>query len=201
MDILNTSWKAERFFIHIFKLKNTLFGGIWPSPSWWAEAQETQQVPSRECPAQAYTQRVIHKHSMICYPTWQQLHVVALMPHPLQTSLIPPPANRAKYFKVTVLVKKKKTKKQTPDSLVWGKHKCKWWVTGQSWLKPGNPQCSHMELHVQSHMLILTEFWWVFLADMEEQPLSDASSVNLRKPVGSELANVSQPLHIYSHLR
>lgn len=115
MDILNTSWKAERFFIHIFKLKNTLFGRIWPSPSWWAEAQETQQVPSRECLAQAYTQRVIHKHSMICYPTWQQLHVVALMPHPLQTSLIPPPANRAKYFrKVTVLAQKKKHQKTNP---------------------------------------------------------------------------------------
>lgn len=62
----------ERGFSYTFSnKKNTLFGGIWPSPHWWAEAQEAQsvsalqRVPSPGTHTKGYPQRV---HALPSHP-------------------------------------------------------------------------------------------------------------------------------------
>lgn len=136
MNILNTSWKAEAFHTHFQILKNTLFGGIWPSPSWWAEAQEAQSISALQRVPSPGTQRVIHKQAhkglstnspVLCHPTWEQEWP------------IPPTANRAKYFREVTVLAPKKTKKQTTLT-VWCEAQTQVQVAvtiaGQSWLKP-----------------------------------------------------------------
>lgn len=111
-------------------------------------------MPSRECPA--HTQRVIHKESMLCHPTWQQLHV-ELMTHyckPASSHLLQMEPNTSESH----------SPKKKATLTVWCEAQTQVQVTSNraelAEARTGNPRCSHMELCTCSSWLNSDEYFW-----------------------------------------